>query len=233
MTKKSLTLLLATAFATVSLAFAQATTVPVDPNAPMVDPMMQQGTAVTIADITGDNAPFLGTYVTFSGNVDEVINARMFILGEAATLGSNQVLVINNSGYELPLYVTAGRAVQVTGIVYSAFDQGGFDMLPFNTTGMNSMGMTGTTGMAGTTDPSMMPTLDPALPTVDPALVPTNDPGVVNQVGTDTMGQMGGMNMMPQYDVRGVASQIVQERFANFTIIELTSVTTVMEVPVQ
>src|SRR5690606_35816341 len=82
---------------------------------------------------------------TFEGVVTEMVNIRAFVLGEGAALDDDQVLVLNNSGQEFSIELTRDARVQVTGTIYPAWDQGGWDqvmMLPMG--GMNDL-QTGTT----------------------------------------------------------------------------------------
>lgn len=95
--------------------------------------------------VTADPASFYGQEVTFEGVVTELVNIRAFVLGEGAALDDDQVLVLNNSGQEFSIELTRDARVQVTGTIYPAWDQGGWDqvmMLPMG--GMNDL-QTGTT----------------------------------------------------------------------------------------
>lgn len=95
--------------------------------------------------VTADPASFYGQEVTFEGVVTEMVNIRAFVLGEGAALDDDQVLVLNNSGQEFSIELTRDARVQVTGTIYPAWDQGGWDqvmMLPMG--GMNDL-QTGTT----------------------------------------------------------------------------------------
>lgn len=117
--------------------------------------------------VTADPASFYGQEVTFEGVVTELVNIRAFVLGEGAALDDDQVLVLNNSGQEFSIELTRDARVQVTGTIYPAWDQGGWDqvmMLPMG--GMNDL-QTGTTTddqsgeMAATEEAGMEATEEP------------------------------------------------------------------------
>jgi|GEM_PF-4810289 len=182
-----------------------AITVAQDPTA--VPGAEQTGIIYGVGDITGDTAPFYGQQVTIEGNVDELVNVRMFVLGEDAVLGASQVLVINNTGQEFPLTLTSGQKARVTGIVYAAFDQAGLEQFPF--------GMGTNTDMGVQTDMTAQPAT--TVGQTDMTMQPS------------TMGTTG----FSADDMRSVLSGVIQERFGNFTIIELTSIDTLMIDPAQ
>lgn len=95
-----------------------------------------------VGDITGDSAAYYGQQVTVQGNVDELVNIRSFLLGEGG-LTNPQLLVLNNSGQEFNIGLTAGAVVQVTGVVYPSYSEGGWDQVMSLTTGGNMSQATG------------------------------------------------------------------------------------------
>ena len=102
---------------------------PVDPGLP------------TLESVTADPATYYGQTVMFEGVVAELVNVRSFVLGEGAALDDDQVLVLNNSGQEFNIGLTRDARVSVTGVIYPAFDQGGWDqMLPDINMGAMPMG---------------------------------------------------------------------------------------------
>ncbi len=173
-------------------AFAQ-DPAPVDP-APPADPAFVADPDVTIGDVTANSEAYYGQRLTLEGNVDELVNIRMFIIGEAGLLGANQLLVINNTGQEFPFGLTRDVTVRVTGTVYPHYTDGGFDQVwsMLNTEPMMHQ------------DPMMSET-----PMVDPAMQPQH-------------GQMMGRAFW-QADDYGFAARVVEARFGNFTILYLDS----------
>lgn len=72
----------------------------------------------TLEDLTADPAPYVGQTVILEGYVEDFVNVNTFVLGEAAALDNDQVLVINTSGEALPVNLFNGDSVIVTGIVH-------------------------------------------------------------------------------------------------------------------
>lgn len=83
----------------------------------------------TLESVTADPALYYGQEVAFEGVVAELVNTRSFVLGEGAAIDDDQVLVLNNSGQEFNIGLTRDARVLVTGVIYPAFDQGGWDQL--------------------------------------------------------------------------------------------------------
>lgn len=90
--------------------------------------VLAQDGALLVGDITGDSATYYGQTVTVEGNVDELVNIRSFLLGEGG-LTNPQLLVLNNSGQEFNIGLTAGARVTVTGVVYPSYSEGGWDQI--------------------------------------------------------------------------------------------------------
>ncbi|MBK8020783.1 MAG: hypothetical protein IPK19_04970 [Chloroflexi bacterium] len=77
--------------------------------------------------VTADTPSFYGQIVTLEGVIEDFLGARMFVLGEAAVLDNDQVLVINNSGHDFAPELMQGSRVVVTGRVlpsYTAISEG-------------------------------------------------------------------------------------------------------------
>lgn len=90
----------------------------------------------TIGEVTANSASFYGQQVRLEGTIDEMLNVRMLVLGEAAILGSNQVLVINNTDTHFDLWVTRGQQMWVTGTVYPSINESRTDPVVADDTGM-------------------------------------------------------------------------------------------------
>ncbi len=84
---------------------------------------------VDIGEIVGNADSYYGSSVSLEGNIIELVNVKTFILDDGAALATNQVIVINNTGYEYPLWVTADNRIRVTGIVHPRTSDGGLDLL--------------------------------------------------------------------------------------------------------
>ncbi|MFQ3566979.1 MAG: hypothetical protein SNJ59_08250 [Aggregatilineales bacterium] len=173
-------------------AFAQ-DPAPVDPAAP-ADPAFVGDPDVTISDVTANSEAYYGQRLTLDGNVDELVNIRMFIIGEAGLLGANQLLVINNTGQEFPFGLTRDVTVRVTGTIFPHYTDGGFDQV---------WSMVNTEPMMRQ-DPAVSET-----PMADPAMQPQH-------------GEMMGRAFW-QADDYGFAARVVEARFGNFTILYLDS----------
>jgi hypothetical protein len=177
--------------------------------------VVAQDDGATLESVTADSESYLGQEVTLEGIVVEFVNARTFVLGEDAALDSDRVLVINNTDHELDLRIVREQQLRVTGTVVDSYENGGFGELAMRgvqpdhrmTTEMDDTNIPATNPeMQPTTDPAMAATPDTAVeaPTVDPAT----------------------MDMSTDVDL-SVMENFIQEYYANYTIIELTSVSNV------
>lgn len=202
------------------------------------------GEATTLDAVTGDSAAYYGQQVTLDGWLVEFVNANTFILGEGDPLLDSQVLVINNSGRPFSMDIVTGERVQVTGIVVPSFEEGGFDQVinnfrnaimpgqnpvdtqpPMETTPMDETAVDVTP--ADSTDANVTPDTttvieatpaeggDPMVATPLPSVDTPVDPSVVSPVS---------MNLTP-------LTNVVAERFSNYTILEITSLDSVMFIP--
>src|SRR4051812_25166270 len=59
----------------------------------------------TLGDITGNHTQYYGAEVTVTGNIEEFVNARAFVLGDGDILNDHKVLVIDNDSQELYLWI--------------------------------------------------------------------------------------------------------------------------------
>jgi hypothetical protein len=174
----------------------------------------QTGLVYGVADITGDTDSFHGLPVTIEGTVDELVNVRMFVLGDNAVIGGGQVLVINNTGQEFPLALTASRPVRMTGVVYPSFDQGGLEQFPF--------GVTAASSGSDQTEATDMPSEPTA--TLEADATPQST-AIESQTSTTMSSSRVGF---ADAEMRSVLGNVIQERFANFTIIELNAIDTLI-----
>lgn len=173
-----------------------------DPTPPPAD--VQPGQ--TITDIIGAPENYYGTIVSFEGLVTELVNVKAFVVDDEAFLGTNQVLVINNTGRELPIWITRDARVRVTGVVHPRTSEGGLDALIANSEMNMNMGspMTEVTAeptVEGATD---VTPVAPDTTTVDPM---TNEFGNV---------------------IQPLSYGVVPERLLDWTIIELVAVEDIM-----
>ena len=109
----------------------------------------------TIGEVTANSASFYGQQVHLEGTIDEMLNVRMLVLGEAALLGSNQILVINNTDTHFDLWVTRGQQMWVTGTIYPSINESRIDPVVVDDTGMLPTDEFGATPVGG--DPFVAP----------------------------------------------------------------------------
>ena len=96
-----------------------------DPDPMEVESMV--ATEGTLEAVTADSANWYGQVVTLEGEIGDFVNARIFSLGEGATLDNDQVLVVNNSSHAFPPEVIQEARVRVTGRIHPsriAVDEG-------------------------------------------------------------------------------------------------------------
>ena len=103
---------------------------PVEPGAPAAQPVTEFAN-ITIADITGDPAAYLGQTVAVAGEVEEVIGPNAFSLDEDALLdgGIDNDLLVVSAIPELPLLKTEGiedKRLMVVGPVRN-FERAAFE----------------------------------------------------------------------------------------------------------
>lgn len=73
---------------------------------------------VTLEDLTAKAELYVGQTVILEGVAEEFVSVKSFLLGEAAALDNDQVLVINTSGDPLPVNIFKGDTLIVTGVVH-------------------------------------------------------------------------------------------------------------------
>lgn len=154
----------------------------------------------SLETVTADTGSFVGQEVTLTGNIEEFVNPRTFVLGEGAALDDDKVLVINNSDYEWYVWIHKGLDVTVTGMVYPAINEGGLDQLISSSPAMmptsegDAPGLTEATlesneavmpDMSATEDMSMMPTDEKMTPMGD--MSATEDTSLITPVPTEDM----------------------------------------------
>ncbi|MCU0465152.1 MAG: hypothetical protein MUF38_11355 [Anaerolineae bacterium] len=196
--KTSILMLLTTVFALLGL-----TTVSIaqDPTPEPIDPTVN---AYTITDIINSPENYYGSVVNFDGIVSELVNVKAFVVDDEAFLGTNQVLVINNTGSELPVWISRDVRVRVTGVVYPRTSDGGLDQLLANVNMNVQQPMVEATAEDVT---DMTPTA----------------PSESEMEAVDPM-----PNPFGQGVVHSLSSAIVPERLVEWTIIELTSIEDVL-----
>ena len=191
--------------------------------------LAQEG-QVTISDVTGDSAAYYGQTVTVEGVITELLNVRAFVISDQNII-DNQLLVVNNTGREFDLRVTAGQRVIVTGIVHPHAAEGGLSQIVTTLPGPDT-GMTTDTTDTGAAQPEA--TVDPAMEvtaeaTVDPAMEATAE--VTDEAAmqptpmTDmTNGDMTGTSGMFQMDAIDLSTMVIPDRLQQHTIVELISI---------
>ncbi|MCU0466050.1 MAG: hypothetical protein MUF38_15960 [Anaerolineae bacterium] len=172
-----------------------------DPTPPPADVQPAQ----TITDIIGAPENYYGTTVSFEGLVTELVNVKAFVVDDEAFLGTNQVLVINNTGRELPVWITRDARVRVTGIVHPRTSEGGLDALIAN----SEMNMNMGAPMEVTAEPNVEGATDVTPVAPDTTMV-------------DPMTSEFGNVIQP------LSYGVVPERLLDWTIIELVAVEDIM-----
>lgn len=168
-----------------------------------------------LESVTSDPASYYGQEVTFEGVVTELVNVRSFVLGEGAALDDDQVLVLNNSGHEFSLELTRDARVRVTGTIYPAWDQGGWDQVmtlpmggmtdqPMGEMQVTPVGEEMMTEEAGTTTDTEMSTEEPMM-----------EPTPVS---------LEGDMVMPGVTLASYPTAVFEERFPSHTLLVIDSV---------
>lgn len=197
--------------------------------------LAQEG-QVTISDITGDSAAYYGQTVTVDGVITELLNVRAFVISDQNII-DNQLLVVNNTGREFDLRVTAGQRVIVTGIVHPHAAEGGLSQIVSALPGPDT-GMTTSTTDTGAAQPDVEATVDPAMEataevmddasmqaTEDPMAEATEDPAMQPTPMTDmTNSDMTGTNGMFQMDAIDLSTMVIPDRLQQHTIVELIAI---------
>lgn len=165
----------------------------------------------TLEDVTANATSYYGQQVTVEGFIQELVNVRIFVLGENAALDDDKVLVINNTGQEFDLRVTRDQQVRVTGTIYPSYDEGGFDQF----------------GVVRATEevPAEGDGVD-VMPTeemMDDAMMATETP--MDDMSDDMADMSEGMSDW--------SSLMLREEFNNYTILVLDSVDAITYIQVQ
>ncbi|MEO8396586.1 MAG: hypothetical protein ABI700_26570 [Chloroflexota bacterium] len=94
-------------------------------------PVSGENVAVEYAlnDVIGNKDQYYGQEITTEGTIEDLVNVRAFVLGEGATVGDGQLLVINNSDATFDLAIKNNQRVRLTGTLYPSFNDGGWDQL--------------------------------------------------------------------------------------------------------
>ena len=174
---------------------------------------------INLESITADAASHYGQQVTIEGVVEEILNVRAFILGEAAELDNDQILVINNTGEEFDLRLTTGARVIITGTIYPSREQGGFEQL---ISGAPAMAMT---QEAVPLEGDVQLTDEVSMDVGAADLQPTEEVGMTEGQPEATMmpseGDTGGDMGDGTLDLSGM---LIPERLNNHTMMQLESV---------
>ncbi len=125
MFKKAALFVLVLSVAAFSLSIVSAQEVTETPAAPEAPVEVQ----TSLEDLTANPANYYATEVTVEGTIEDLLNVRTFVLGEAAAIDDDKVLVINNTGIEFDLRVAATQQVRLTGTVYPSITEGGLAQL--------------------------------------------------------------------------------------------------------
>ena len=165
----------------------------------------------TITDVIGAPENYYGTTVSFDGLVSELVNVKAFVLDDEAFLGTNQVLVINNTGRELPIWITRDARVRVTGIVHPRTSEGGLDALIAN----SEMWMNETMN-----EPMVEATVEGSAD-MTPTVEGSTD--MTSTAAPDTA-QIDPMPADFNHIVQTLSYGVVPERLLDWTIIELISI---------
>jgi len=192
----------ATAEATSSQPDATAT-----PTAAMVVPeaTREPAIALDLETITADPTLFVGQYVQLEGFVENLVNVRAFVLGEAAALDNDQILIINNSGDEFDIRLSEGARFLVTGRVYNSFADGGLTQLVAAAAAAGDLDLATAEAMVLESTPTA-----------------ENAPTLVPEATDDTDFEFE--RMVIPYST-SLADMVVPEAYFNYIIVEITSIT--------
>ncbi len=185
--------------------------------------VLAQDEGPTLESVTADPATYYGQEVTLEGTISELVNVRSFILDEDALLDNDQLLVINNSGREFDLRVTAGQRVTVTGIVHPNYAEGGLNEI--STVGMMDpvdTADTMETPMADMTEEPMMEATEDLMAT--PMMEATED-----LTADVTLTPMADTEMSNGMDdgMYNLSTMTIRDDLGNYTLLEITSIDSV------
>lgn len=190
-----------------------------DPTPLPAEPIEATIGEVSISDIVGNTDEYVGRTVTLEGNIIELVNVKTFVLDDGALLATNQVIVLNNTGYEYPLWVSADRRARVTGIVHPRTNDGGLNALVSRIEG----GVT-------TMEPIMVtPTAEP----MDEVEATPEGMEATPEMMEATATPAPMDTTMPATDrafVNPLSLEVVPERLYDWVIIELVSIEDIIQV---
>jgi hypothetical protein len=153
---------------------------------------------INLENVTANHESFYGQEVSLTGEIEEFVNPRVFVLGEGAALDDDKVLVINNSDNEWYLWIHKGLNVTVTGVVYPSINQGGLEQIASGNPGMmpttdaSAPGLTEATlepdlsmgtGATEAVMPDMSATQDMGLMMTEEAMTPMADMNATQDMG--------------------------------------------------
>lgn len=179
----------------------------------------------TLESVTADTEGYLGQEVTLEGVIAELVNVRAFVLGEGAALDDDQVLVINNSGHEFDLRVTAGQRIRVTGIVHANYVDNGLSGI---TTSMSTLADDADTVVVEepldmTEEPMIDVTEEAPLGMAEEPMMEATAEVLVDTPDNRGMQDDG----LFQMDVIDLSTMELPEHLHNHTIIEITSISAI------
>ncbi|MBW4438353.1 MAG: hypothetical protein KME04_14535 [Pleurocapsa minor GSE-CHR-MK-17-07R] len=140
--------------------------------------MAQDEVYTPMGDITGNAGVYFGQTVQMEGFIDRFVSTNAFVLTDAAPLGANNVLVINNSGQPIPNSFVIGQEIVLTGRVHPSFNDVYNGAVMRYPSAFEERMLTMAPELLNTPDPAMMATSDPMMATPDP-MVATTDPMMV------------------------------------------------------
>lgn len=79
---------------------------------------MEEGTFVTLEELTANSLDYYGMQVTIEGVVGELVNAKAFSVGEDVTIDNDLVLVVSNQAEAFGVWLVNEERVRVTGVVF-------------------------------------------------------------------------------------------------------------------
>ncbi len=159
-------------------------------------------------DVISNKDQYYGQEITTEGNIEDLVNVRAFVLGEGATVGDAQLLVINNSDATFDLAIKNDQRVRLTGTLYPSFNDGGWDQL----VGTNMVN--GTAPMA--TQDMLM-----ATPMATEMMMATQDMMMVTPLATEMMGSTMGMGAVD------LSQMYIPDNLRDHTILVLNSLDTI------
>ncbi|MBZ0296040.1 MAG: DUF4131 domain-containing protein [Anaerolineae bacterium] len=211
----------------------------------------------TLESVTADTASYIGQEVTLEGVIEELVNVRAFTLGEGAALDDDKVLVVNNSGHEFDLRITAGQRIRITGIVHPNYLDNGLSEITTNlpmvtdeapmemteepmaemteepmmeATDEAMMDVTAEATMEMTAEPMAEMTEEPTMEATDEAMMDVTPEATMEMTEEPMMEpteDIGIEDDMFQMDAIDLSTMELPERLQNFTILEITSISAI------